>query len=123
LVLLGLVVEDSEDFLERIVGAINCFGESAGRPVVPGGEIGRHQFFLATEEVVQGGFGDSGALDDAVGTDGLDAFGVEEFVGSIEEALSCRGSMFRRCWCGRAHGSGSFQTDLSIVRLVRRGRW
>ena len=86
------------------------------------GQIGGHQLFLAPEEVVERGFGDPGALDDAVDADGLDALGVEEFVGRSQEALPWpRPEAQSGAGCG-AHGRVSFQTGLSMcLRRVRSG--
>ena len=51
-------------------------------------EVGADQAFLAPEGAVQRGLGDAGVRDHAVDPDRVDAFGVEELGGGVEEALT-----------------------------------
>ena len=81
-------------------------------------QVGGHQLFLATEEVVERSLGHAGALDDPVDADSLDALGVEELVRSSEKPLSSRGS--GSVWTGAEvlTRSSSFQTDPSSRTAV-----
>jgi len=52
---------------------------------VTGVEVGPHQFFFASEGVVERRLGHAGVFDDSVDADGLDPSVVEEFVGGVEQ--------------------------------------
>jgi hypothetical protein len=87
---LRLDVERREDPSPRVAVAVDLGHQALGGAVVARLQIREHEPLFAAEQVVQRRLGDAGAVQDPFYADGLDAFGVEEFVGGGQQTFPGR---------------------------------